>query len=401
MLFEYVSHFNCPIPTQGAYNQLSTHDDAVERVKKTIDEIGISITVTSMTSALAFGLGCLSSIPGIYWLCLYAAPTIIFIFIYQLTFFVALITLDQRRIEQNRLDCCVCFTARTTKHEAKIDETPTWEQRAMGWYAKQLLRPRVKVACLLAFVAFSVLCAWSASMMRQAFKFTEILPSDSFLSAFAYASDMYASDVRIQAFYYFRDVDQSQPAIQEQMNEYMNEIGKLNMMEDKPSFCWLRDFQSFTRYTGNGDGSFEEKLNDFLSIESYNKLYASNLVRDMNGTLLSSRCMTYVVNVNPDDAMDQVEALLEQNAVTASQPINAGKDDWPFFTYSTVYNMWQCYSVLVKELISTSVCGVIAVSVIAVAFLPHWSAVFFVSKSFQQRFLTVSRLIALDSHTFS
>jgi Niemann-Pick C1 protein len=365
----------------GAYSRLAKYTDPVERIKITIDEIGLSITLTSMTSALAFGLGCISSIPAIYWLCLYAFPAIIFIFIYQLTFFVALIALDQRRIQQNRLDCCVCFTSKTgNQAEGEVDELSSLEQcanQAMEGFAKHLLRPWVKAATLLVFVAFFGLCAWSTSKMKQEFKFTEILPHDSFMSAFAYASDEYSSDVRIQSHIYFRHEDQSDEAIQEQMNDFIADIAALDMFE-KPAFCWLQDFESYTQLVGNSSLSFIDQLNEFLSIDAYNKLYSNHFVRDMDGTLLSSRCSTYVVNVNPDDANDQVDALLDQRAVTASQPINTGKADWSFFTYSSVYNMWECYSVLVNQLISTSILGMVAVAVISIAFIPHWTAAVFV-----------------------
>jgi Niemann-Pick C1 protein len=365
----------------GAYNRLAKHTDPVERIKISIDEIGLSITLTSLTSALAFGLGCTSSIPAIYWLCLYAFPTNILIFIYQLTFFVALITLDQRRIQQNRLDCCVCFTAKT-KDEVEVNEVSTFEQHAnqmMECFAKQLLRPSVKVVCLFGFTALFGVCAWSASKMEQVFKFTDVLPQDSFLSAFTYATAEYSSDVRIQSHLYFRHADQSDEAIQDQMNDYITGIGELYMMQDKPDFCWLRDFKTYTSQSDNSDVPFNEQLNDFLSITSYNMLYANHLVRDMNGTLLSSRCVIYIVNINPDDANDQVDSLLATEAVTASQPINAGKQDWSFFNYSTVYNMWACYSVLVNELISTSVLGFVAVTVVSIVFIPHWTAAFFVT----------------------
>jgi predicted RND superfamily exporter protein len=365
----------------GAYSRLAKYKDPVERIKITIDEIGLSITLTSLTSAIAFGLGCTSTIPAIYWLCLYAFPAIIFIFIYQLTFFVALIALDQRRMQQNRLDCCVCFTSKTTNEaEGEVNEISSLEQcanQAMEWYAKHLLRPWVKAVTLLGFVVFSGLCAWSASKMKQEFKFTEILPQDSFMSAFAYASDKYSSDVRIQSHLYFRFEDQSDEAIHEQMNDFIADIALLNMFE-KPAFCWLQDFESYTQQAGNSSLPFIDQLNEFLSIDAYNKLYSNHLVRDMNGTLLSSRCSTFVVNVNPDDANDQVDALLDQRAVTASQPINAGKADWSFFTYSSVYNMWECYSVLVNQLISTSVLGILAVCLVSIAFIPHWTATFFV-----------------------
>jgi Niemann-Pick C1 protein len=90
----------------GAYDRTDPSKGPKERVYDTIQDVGVSITVSTITTALAFGLGCISSIPTIYWLCLYAFPTVMCVYIYQLTFFVAFIVLDERRIQQRRRNCC-------------------------------------------------------------------------------------------------------------------------------------------------------------------------------------------------------------------------------------------------------------------------------------------------------
>jgi predicted RND superfamily exporter protein len=41
-----------------------------QRILDTMEEVGLSISMTTITTALAFMLGCLSTIPGIRWVCL-------------------------------------------------------------------------------------------------------------------------------------------------------------------------------------------------------------------------------------------------------------------------------------------------------------------------------------------
>lgn len=41
-------------------------------METTFNEIGLSITLTTVTTMVAFVLGSLSSIPGVRWLCWYA-----------------------------------------------------------------------------------------------------------------------------------------------------------------------------------------------------------------------------------------------------------------------------------------------------------------------------------------
>merc|ERR1712232_359347 len=95
----------------GAYQRMDKSIPVLDRVHDTMEEVGVSIFVTTFTSVVAFSLGSLSAVPAVYWLCYYAAPTIFIDFIYQTTFFVALIVLDEQRVEAKKRDCFTCLKA--------------------------------------------------------------------------------------------------------------------------------------------------------------------------------------------------------------------------------------------------------------------------------------------------
>jgi len=77
-----------------------------ERVKESLSDIGLSVTLTTLTTMAAFLLTSISTIRAIRWLGWYAFLTIFVDFIYQITFFIALLVLDERRILANRRDVC-------------------------------------------------------------------------------------------------------------------------------------------------------------------------------------------------------------------------------------------------------------------------------------------------------
>jgi Sterol-sensing domain of SREBP cleavage-activation/Patched family len=83
----------------GAYFRTDPDKEPAERIREVMQEVGLSISSTTLTTTVAFCLGCTSSIPAIFWLNLYAIPTILMDFFFQLTFFVG------------RSHCCVsCST---------------------------------------------------------------------------------------------------------------------------------------------------------------------------------------------------------------------------------------------------------------------------------------------------
>jgi Patched family len=55
----------------GSYNRLDPRMDPVLRIQKTIDDVGLSITLTSLTTAVALFSGTFSTIPAVAWVCWY------------------------------------------------------------------------------------------------------------------------------------------------------------------------------------------------------------------------------------------------------------------------------------------------------------------------------------------
>jgi len=55
----------------GSYNRTDPRKDPVKRIEETIDDVGLSISITTLTSALAFFMGVFSNIPAVSWVCWY------------------------------------------------------------------------------------------------------------------------------------------------------------------------------------------------------------------------------------------------------------------------------------------------------------------------------------------
>ena len=382
----------------GAFSRTSEDKEITERIQDTIEDAGLSITLTTLTSVLAFGLGCLSSIPAVYWLCLYAFPTIIFIYLYQLTFFVGCLVLDARRIQEGRRDCCTCITAKPDNDQEQQDETTstapnqattstskhtgTFVDAFMVRYANFLMKPVVKVVVLVSFVALAIVCSLSASNLTQEFEFSDVMPDDSYVTDFLDSLDEYTARSTVAPYAYFRFVDQSQEDIQEQMEAYVNDLVSISAIEEQPEFFWLRDFKAFVAQDETGTLStldFAQQLDVFLSDLVYFDLYADHIVRnETSGHIIASRVELQMDNVDIEDVNDQIDTLKDQRSVTSRQPINAGQSEWRFFSYDGIYDIWEFYAVSVDELILTTVLGVVAVTGVALVFVPHWTGALFV-----------------------
>jgi Niemann-Pick C1 protein len=257
---------------------------AVERIADMIDDVGLSITMTSLTSTMAFGLGCLSTIPAIFWLCLYGFPTVIIVYLYQITFFVACMVLDENRIEANKRDCCCCLAPRPIDNDTSV--VPVFEQRGhvvdhlMQRFAHSLLKPYVKGIIAILFLGLAGGLSYSAAQLEQGFDFKvrevlgnnfvaihldshsvflvgakDMLPDDSYLKDAFDAIDDYQARSGAAPFVYFRYVNQADPAIQDQMTQYVMDLVEIESIEEEPEEFWL-----WGKCDTNFDYSFRIKL---------------------------------------------------------------------------------------------------------------------------------------------
>jgi predicted RND superfamily exporter protein len=327
-------------------------------------------------------VSCTSNIPAVYWLCLYAVPTIILILGFQLTFFVACMILDERRIKANHRDALRCISCKNDSASRVDDDENRLGplDRFMDWYAPKLLLPWVQALVILSFCAILAACAVSTTQLKQAFDFTEVLPADSYVTPFVNAFDDFSVRTLVDPDVFFRFVDQSDVSVQDQMLQFVDDLVGIQAIVEEPEFFWLRDFRTYVSSfnTSDIDGQpFNAQVDRFLSDPSYYELYHEDIVRDDAGTILASRCTLYMDRVDMKDVKNQTQALREQGDVSVAQPINQNSHTLKFFTYDGNYNIWQFYYQSSKEIRGTTISSVAAVTFATLVFIPHWTAVFF------------------------
>lgn len=333
----------------GSYFRKAHQKDTVQRLEETMEEVGVSITLTTLTTMFAFCLGSVSSIPCIRWLCIYGAVTIGFVFLYQCTYFVAWMVLDERRVQANKRDCCFCITVseesrddnprdkRTnndtdmssevtdTANESfeneknateqrkqasckKIERPKIFAERFMGWYADKLLKPYVKMFVLLAFTAYFAGCVYTTTQLQQQMNIEDFVAKDSYVRSFLISFQDYSSLYRSVGVY-FRHVNQSDPVIQQQMLNYVNDLAELPQIGQEPNFFWLRDLDELISHPDESNFvdqiekigldlqnlTFNERLDMALSLPQIQNVYGGDIVRDPEtGQITASRTNVFL-----------------------------------------------------------------------------------------------------------
>ncbi|KAL7550824.1 hypothetical protein ACHAWF_014895 [Thalassiosira exigua] len=378
----------------GSYLRTDPRLPIQERIERTMKDVGSAILVTTLTTVTTFSLGALSSIPTIKYLVAYAAVAVFVDFIFQITFFVALIALDERRIQANRTDCCFRRRASDPIADKDVDckRQAHVADRVMSRYGKLLLKRPVSVAVILVFVAMFWVFAWSTAQLTQYFDFTEMLSKDGYALGFWNSWNNYYSANGEIIGVYFRDVDFSDSIVRTQMKSYVKELTETPYSSGYPEWFWVEDFE---RYGTLENSTFEEQLDGFLKNPVFNELYGNDIVRDSGGNMTASRVWIRLVGSLNKQVKEPVQWLNIMEEISSRQEVNQDVDEWKFFSWNYPYLPWDVYRVLPKEFAMSVILGVTAVTVLAALFIPHWSAAIFIGVSMMMLTIEILGFIQL------
>ncbi|KAI6230752.1 SSD domain-containing protein [Aphelenchoides fujianensis] len=74
----------------AAWHRTNPEQSAAKRLAETLSEAAVAISITSITDMLTFGIGCMTTLPGVRLFCMYTFWGITFTYLYQITYFTAL-----------------------------------------------------------------------------------------------------------------------------------------------------------------------------------------------------------------------------------------------------------------------------------------------------------------------
>uniref|UniRef100_A0A8D0HN06 Patched domain-containing protein 3 n=1 Tax=Sphenodon punctatus TaxID=8508 RepID=A0A8D0HN06_SPHPU len=86
----------------SCWQQTKVKDEVKKRMSATYAEAAVSVTITTLTDVLAFYIGTATSFQSVKAFCLYSGTALIFCYLYNLTFFGAILALNGKREEGNR-----------------------------------------------------------------------------------------------------------------------------------------------------------------------------------------------------------------------------------------------------------------------------------------------------------
>lgn len=243
-------------------------DDDVElRVAKALGRMGPSILLSAITETVSFALGAFVGMPAVRNFAVYAAGAVFINAILQVTMFVSLLSLNQKRVEDSRMDCVPCITIKAARVHlngsngslgARLYETPEegmLQRFIIRYYAPTLLGRKVKVAIIAVFLGIFAAGVALIPEVKLGLDQRVAIPDDSYL--IPYFNDLYDYfNAGPPVYFVTKDVDATKRKYQRQICARFTTCQSLsltNILEQErkrvevsyissPAASWIDDF---------------------------------------------------------------------------------------------------------------------------------------------------------------
>lgn len=137
------------------YNRLdkNNYEKVGDGIGDALGQVGPSILLTAASECFCFLIGGLSDMPAVRTFALYATVALFIDFIFQITAFIALMAIDQSRLESGRLDLFCCFK---TNSEISREASHGFLQKLFeDYYTPFLMSKATRIVVVLLFLLVS------------------------------------------------------------------------------------------------------------------------------------------------------------------------------------------------------------------------------------------------------
>lgn len=365
------------------------NDDITKRCARALARAGASITVTSMTDLVAFGISASSALPALASFCAYASFGILFLWIFAATFFSATMVLDERRQRDNRRECLCCITRKTPLEE---DEDKGFEEDRVSRYFRNYHAPAIlsvpgKLITLLVLVALLSFGIFGMVNLSVEDSERSFIPDESYLLDYFNAADKYYPSTGIDLAIVFEgssDIYASREALATLDERLAGKSGKAPFIAEPVSDAAysniMAGFSSYLKTAGSNvnvtlgsdgwpatEAEFVTAITSYAGFGGAGFRYNRDLVlsadaKSVDAIVVRSEYVRLTKESRGkmiDDADRQIEAMDETRALVSSW------SDLPQrFTYSEKFIGIEGFKVIKKELFLNVGLAIVAVAII-------------------------------------
>jgi len=357
----------------NAKEEVEEDSGTAKRLSMAMRHAGVAVTVTTVTDVFAFGVGAVTQMPGLQSFCVCTALSLGSIYLLQVSWFLAWLSLDERRLSAGRDGCVPCIKHRDYQPSACSQKD--FSDIILGKVLPLFTTPFFQVFVLLLTAGALTGGIIGSINIEQTFKPWLLLPPDSYMRKWLDIHDMNFPDNGFGTNIYTGAIDSQSLSSLEELSRGMNAATKPPKRIIKSVSDWWGALKSFGKEEGNytewtqfaDDDLFQDLLSKFL-FSSGGTIYKDNFKFDGElqcnkpapKILASKMWFTYVHFSGPDE---HIPAKRRIEDMTAGLGLNES------FSHAKIYAAWETDEIIGFELWRNIGLAMAAVAVITLLLL--------------------------------
>nr|XP_022333664.1 patched domain-containing protein 3-like isoform X2 [Crassostrea virginica] len=288
--------------------------DIKEKMEIMLKSSGISITITSFTDLLAFGIGATSAFVSIRNFCIYTGVAVIFCYINQLFFLSPAICLNEKRTLAGRhyMLCCLKLEAENDKKQKNpcmSGKIPTERIDVESFLEKYPKTIAIKILSLLAgkisicilFLAYIAASIYGAVHLKQGLLLYNLVSESSYFHTYSTWDNDYFTTEPVIAMC-IKDVQTySLETTQSRISSIINRAKLDQGIDGSFEINWLNAYKQSPMYDNTSEVNFVNGVQTFLT---NSPRFSNDIIFDSTKTkILSSKF--YVKSLNIKSTEDQ------------------------------------------------------------------------------------------------
>ncbi|CAP27052.1 Protein CBR-PTR-9 [Caenorhabditis briggsae] len=277
-----------------------------------LTESAASLFLTSLTDGLSFAIGSISDFHAVRVFCTYCAMAILFMFLFQVTFFNAVMSLCCRREVAGKHPVFCCYDT-VPSNETKIlkpnSDTHSDIASIVAKYLYRILNPwpsRIVVFCV--FLLYLFTSIHYAIGLPLGLDLKLLAPDDSYVSRELEAQEKLFADYGGFCFALVRSENISfrDPMIRRDLIKLYHDLGGSEYAS--PAEFWLEPFEKKHRGRKYSESNFSDELHTFLAKEP-NLKFRNDIRFTMTGRIEAIKMMFRVRKLGKDNDSPRAEYM--------------------------------------------------------------------------------------------
>ena len=294
---------------------------------------------------------------------MYAALTVTFSYLMIVTYFVAIMSYDVKRIKAGRRDCLpFCRAPQPKSNEAAWDEPrPQTSNKLMQAWAKFLTHTVIKVIVVILSLSFLAMGIYGATKVDESFDRSILAKDDSYLKKFLAAQEEYFK-LTIPVSVVENRVNYEESSVQEELRKLANIVTSNEHYEDT-SVSWIDSFFKYAKganVTISGS-NFIPQLSSFLAQPHYSFFRQDLKFSNDNKTVIASRILGVM--------KESSSSTFQKNAMLTLRKDLSEKSKLDALPVARAFIFFEQYAITSSETIRNLLIAALAVLVVTSPFL--------------------------------